>query len=236
MMAALTFCERARLPMSSISRPSSVSSFEWPSNLPRNTPPFASAKRRLLTVLLIAALHCGMIAFGVLYVTHGAQTISSSASSPVFLLRLLTKQAPIAPAPQSVAAVSASSPTRNIRHAHKTPPALVRMTAGAITVPQPSSSAEASVASPPRNDTAVIQSLDPDTLRKMAATNERTRMHGAREQIQQAEQSDHSIETRFGSATARAARPDCQRAYSGLGLLAVIPVVIDTVRDAGCKW
>jgi len=34
----------------------------------------------------------------------------------------------------------------------------------------------------------------------------------------------------------RAKRADCRSAYQGGGLLAVIPLAIDTVRDKGCKW
>ncbi len=81
-----------------------------------------------------------------------------------------------------------------------------------------------------------LQRLDPDALRAMAASNERARVHSGLEGVQQAEQGDHSIETRFGNATARSGRQDCQRAYSGLGILAVVPLVIDTVKDSGCKW
>ena len=31
-------------------------------------------------------------------------------------------------------------------------------------------------------------------------------------------------------------RPDCNEAYSDLGLAAVIPLVRDAVKDGGCKW
>ncbi|MEP7155026.1 MAG: hypothetical protein ABI905_04590 [Betaproteobacteria bacterium] len=31
-------------------------------------------------------------------------------------------------------------------------------------------------------------------------------------------------------------RPDCRDAYSGLGLAAVVPLILDTVSEKGCKW
>lgn len=34
----------------------------------------------------------------------------------------------------------------------------------------------------------------------------------------------------------KAAKPDCRKAYSGLGLLAVVPLAIDAVKDSGCRW
>ena len=34
----------------------------------------------------------------------------------------------------------------------------------------------------------------------------------------------------------KAAKPDCRKAYSGVGLLAVVPLAVDAVREGGCKW
>ena len=33
-----------------------------------------------------------------------------------------------------------------------------------------------------------------------------------------------------------AAKPDCRTAYRDLGLLAVVPLAVDAVRDKGCRW
>jgi hypothetical protein len=41
---------------------------------------------------------------------------------------------------------------------------------------------------------------------------------------------------RLGRAIERARRGDCKSAYSGLGLLAVIPLAKDTLTGTGCKW
>lgn len=40
----------------------------------------------------------------------------------------------------------------------------------------------------------------------------------------------------FARAVSEAARADCRHAYAGAGLLAIPALVIDTVRDSGCKW
>ena len=34
----------------------------------------------------------------------------------------------------------------------------------------------------------------------------------------------------------KAALPDCRKAYGEMGLLAVVPLVADAVRDKGCRW
>jgi hypothetical protein len=34
----------------------------------------------------------------------------------------------------------------------------------------------------------------------------------------------------------KSAKPDCRTAYSGLGLLAVVPLARDAVKDNGCQW
>jgi hypothetical protein len=42
---------------------------------------------------------------------------------------------------------------------------------------------------------------------------------------------------KLGRDIEKAARSDCRSAYSGAGLLAVVPLAIDAARkDGGCKW
>ena len=31
-------------------------------------------------------------------------------------------------------------------------------------------------------------------------------------------------------------RPDCRDAYAGMGLAAVVPLILDSVSEKGCKW
>ncbi|HEX9173696.1 MAG TPA: hypothetical protein VF861_13640 [Telluria sp.] len=40
----------------------------------------------------------------------------------------------------------------------------------------------------------------------------------------------------FANAVKNAKRPACQTRYASLGLLVVIPLLIDTARGSGCKW
>jgi hypothetical protein len=42
--------------------------------------------------------------------------------------------------------------------------------------------------------------------------------------------------TPLGRAIQKAAQPDCREAYAALGLLAVVPLIADTVTDRGCRW
>jgi hypothetical protein len=42
--------------------------------------------------------------------------------------------------------------------------------------------------------------------------------------------------SKLAEEIARSARPECKDAYAGLGILAPIPLVADTLRGKGCKW
>lgn len=44
------------------------------------------------------------------------------------------------------------------------------------------------------------------------------------------------VPDKLGSAIEKTAREDCRKAYAGAGLLAVVPLAVDAVRDGGCKW
>lgn len=34
----------------------------------------------------------------------------------------------------------------------------------------------------------------------------------------------------------KAAKPDCRKAYAGMGLLGIVPLAADAMRDGGCRW
>ena len=42
--------------------------------------------------------------------------------------------------------------------------------------------------------------------------------------------------TAIEKAVKKGERPDCRNAYGGAGPLAVVPIIVDAVRDKGCKW
>jgi hypothetical protein len=43
-------------------------------------------------------------------------------------------------------------------------------------------------------------------------------------------------ETSFENSVSRSARADCKNAYSDLGLFAVPRLLMDSIKDEGCKW
>lgn len=79
------------------------------------------------------------------------------------------------------------------------------------------------------------QAIDVEALRSAARDYERTRekspIEKHRAQLRDEQRRDVAAE-----AIAKSARGDCRNAYSGLGLLALIPLAVDAVRDGGCKW
>ncbi len=44
------------------------------------------------------------------------------------------------------------------------------------------------------------------------------------------------VPDKLGSAIEKAAKEDCRKAYAGAGLLAVVPLAVDALREGGCKW
>ncbi len=42
--------------------------------------------------------------------------------------------------------------------------------------------------------------------------------------------------SKLAESIEKAAKEDCRKAYAGMGLLAVLPLAADAVRDKGCKW
>jgi hypothetical protein len=46
----------------------------------------------------------------------------------------------------------------------------------------------------------------------------------------------HPPENKLAKDIEKSAKPDCRDAYSGLGLLAAVPLALDAVRKDGCRW
>ncbi len=44
------------------------------------------------------------------------------------------------------------------------------------------------------------------------------------------------VPDKLGSAIEKTAKEDCRKAYAGAGLLAVVPLAVDALREGGCKW
>lgn len=78
--------------------------------------------------------------------------------------------------------------------------------------------------------------LDLDAVRSSALAMERKRKPTEIEQMQASHRQTDTLEKRLGEGTKRAEKKDCLKAFSGIGVLAVIPLVASTVIDTGCKW
>ncbi|MFZ6731166.1 hypothetical protein ACO0LG_04495 [Undibacterium sp. Ji42W] len=74
--------------------------------------------------------------------------------------------------------------------------------------------------------------LNLESVRKSALAMRPTEI----EQIQASHRRGDSLEKRLGEGTRRAEKKECLKAYSGIGLLAVIPLAVSAVVDTGCKW
>ena len=80
------------------------------------------------------------------------------------------------------------------------------------------------------------QTIDKEKLRAMVLADDKKREITPLEKLRQEQHIDKTVEAKIGDAARRSARKDCQTAYQGAGILAVIPLVIDTISDNGCKW
>ena len=80
------------------------------------------------------------------------------------------------------------------------------------------------------------QTIDKDKLRAMVLADDKKREISPIEKLRAEQHIDKTLEAKIGDAARRGARKDCQTAYQGAGVFAVIPLLIDTVSDKGCKW
>ncbi|MFZ6862103.1 hypothetical protein ACO0K7_05675 [Undibacterium sp. Ji67W] len=78
--------------------------------------------------------------------------------------------------------------------------------------------------------------LDLDALRQSAVVMEKQRQRGEIEKIQDSLKRDDNFEKQLGEGVKKAQAKDCRQAYSGLGLLAIIPLAASAVSDKVCKW
>lgn len=44
------------------------------------------------------------------------------------------------------------------------------------------------------------------------------------------------VPDKLGNAIEKTAKEDCRKAYAAVGLLAVVPLAVDALREGGCKW
>ncbi|MFZ6638519.1 hypothetical protein ACO0LL_02195 [Undibacterium sp. TC4M20W] len=117
--------------------------------------------------------------------------------------------------------LTASKPARSLVQPDQTAAEIVP-----DTVSHPSSQTSISPESP------IGLGLNLESVRKSAMAMKPTEI----EQIQASHRRGDSLEKRLGEGTRRAEKKECLKAYSGIGILAVIPLAVSAVVDTGCKW
>lgn len=184
--------------------------------------------RRALASVLVLLVH------GLLWLAWQQQHgVSSRADASVIHYLQLTDIHP-PPVPE----VSSVPPEKNLPTAPKrnnpTPLNNKPEKANAITL-NPVAESNASAITP-----AVTSAEEPrlnlDELKRSALAIDKQRQPGTIEKIQQSHRRDDGFEKKLADGTKKAERKDCLKAYSGAGLLAIIPLAVSTVVDTGCNW
>jgi hypothetical protein len=78
--------------------------------------------------------------------------------------------------------------------------------------------------------------LDYGNIRNQALEIDRNREISPIDKLRQEQFKPHTVESGIQQAAKRGTRGDCQTEYAGMGLLAIVPLLVDTVTDRGCKW
>jgi hypothetical protein len=134
------------------------------------------------------------------------------------------------------------------RHENQPPPPALSIPDGRPEVIQQNSFSGSNPPSPPLSQEARPLStaampqqnppLDLDNLRKLALDNDRQRDKHGIDHLREEESLAKAENGSDAKLVGKAIRKDCRTAYSGptFNVLAIVPLVIDTVTDKGCKW
>lgn len=195
----------------------------------------AGANRHILAVLLLILVH-GLLWLSWPGLRWQAQTTDREA---IEVRWISARQA--APLVAKVATAPAT-PSQSKKPSRQTTVKAARSAASdtvvAITPPvsTPSKQPDSSLAADPLASAAPVTGLDLEQVRGAARQIGRQQQPDTIAQIQESHRRDQRMETQLGQNVAKAAKKDCLKAYSGIGLLAVIPLAVSTVVDTGCKW
>lgn len=187
-------------------------------------------------LLLIVALHLGLLALVL------ARPSQPNARQPTYIdLVAVHQPAAALPAP--------SEPPRKLAPRRPVPAAPQAAAASTVRVPADAPKPEGAVApavaaveAPEQPDTAPPDfavgkaPIDIDKMRRQVAINERDREKTVTERTRAEEMRRKSVESAVAAAAKAGSRKDCQAAYAGMGILAIIPLLASTVADTGCKW
>lgn len=138
------------------------------------------------------------------------------------------KELPLPPIPIPIRVIVAAPPAPSQTATSSSKPARP-----ADEAPAPVDEVPAPVSSPAR------PRIDMDAVRAAARRIERERVPTGLERIREAERYRAPDDNDAVRAIKKAERSDCRHAYGGgtkANLLAIIPLVIDTLTDHGCKW
>jgi hypothetical protein len=173
--------------------------------------------RKAMVVLLVVAAHGWLLTLRL----PVPPSRDAPAGSPPMVVWLMAPAAPAPPVPPR--ARPDAAPAGAERHrAAATPPAQARGERAVPASPDPQ---------PPSQ---------PDPRPRIALPSDDPKARPLQMPPTLAERARDRIGEPAGSAlqrgVTRAARPDCKDAYAGLVLLAIPALLVDSVRDDGCKW
>jgi hypothetical protein len=188
-----------------------------------------------MTVLLVVLAH---LLFWQL-LRHQHATTRAGESHPLMQYLQLLTIAPksVAPTPSQPVEVPAKPEKPARKEASR--PITTNKPARSLTRPeQPAAEIVTDAVSQPSTQTSISPDspaglgLNLESVRKSALAMKPTEI----EQIQASHRRGDSLEKRLGEGTRRAEKKECLKAYSGIGILAVIPLAVSAVVDTGCKW
>ena len=155
------------------------------------------------------------------------------------MLQIPSQEANPKPSPEKISpprAKSSTSPHVATRKALVSDTNSVRATSEPITMSPHDGVTETPMQREPEQRPETSTHLDWDALHQSAMMMEKQRKHSEIEKIQDGLKRDESFEKQLGEGVKKAQAKDCRQAYSGLGLLAIIPLAASAVSDKVCKW
>ncbi len=180
------------------------------------------------TLIVIAALHLGLLML----------VLARPEAPPTGTVSYMDLLPPVQPKPKPKPPASQPSKpaARQAAGVRRAPAAPAEVASAAIASPVDNAApADELLESAAPDFAAAPKALDIDQLRRQAAKNDqdaKTPLDRVREQ----ELRRRSIETTVAAAAKAGARKDCQTAFAGIGILAIIPLLASAVTDVGCKW
>ncbi len=188
-----------------------------------------------MTVLLVILAH---LLFWQL-LRHQHATTRAGESHPLMQYLQLLDIAPKPVPPKASQPVEESAKPEKLAKKEASRPITASKPAKSMTRPeQPAAEIVPHAVSQPSTQTSISPDspaglgLNLESVRKSALAMKPTEI----EQMQASHRRGDSLEKRLGEGTRRAEKKECLKAYSGIGILAVIPLAVSAVVDTGCKW